>query len=143
MKFLKSLITAAVVAILASQAVAVTSGQWEIKSQDFASGEMKNLSLSSKGQVRLEREFIKIEPENKESLAIWSSAIDSKGAAYFGTGSGAAIYKLSAPTEADKGGKLEKIKLDEKFSGDIIVTKMAVDAQDNVYAALMPSGRII
>jgi len=141
MKPFKAFIATALMALFASQALAVTSSQWSLKNQDFAKGEMKNLSLSSKGQLRLERAFKKMEIENKDSLAIWSSAIDSKGAVYFGTGAGAAIYKL---TTVDKVDKLEKIKLDEKvFGDDIIVTKMAVDSKDNVYAALMPSSRII
>ena len=137
MKVLKAFLVAGLVAVIAAHALAVTSSQWQLKNQDFAFGEMKNLSLSSKGQMRLEREFKKIETEDKGSLAIWSSAIDSKGAAYFGTGSGAAIYKLTPDNV------LQKIKLDEKFSNDVIVTKMTVDAKDNIYAALMPSGRII
>jgi len=137
MKVLKAFLVAGLVAIIAGHALAVTSSQWQLKGQDFATGEMKNLSLSSKGQLRLEREFTKIETEDKGPLAIWSSAIDSKGTAYFGTGQGAAIYRLTPDN------KLAKITLDEKFSTDVIVTKMLVDAKDNLYAAMMPSGRII
>jgi sugar lactone lactonase YvrE len=125
------------VAALAPQAGAVSSSIWTLKDpQAFSSGEMKNLSMSSKGQIRLNSEFKKIEAEGAESLALWSSAIDSKGVVYFGTGTGAAIYRL-------KGDKLERIKLDDKYTTDIIVTCIAADSRDNIYAALLPSGRII
>ncbi len=124
-------------AVLACQAAAVSSDIWTLKGpQEFASGKMENLSMTSKGQVRLNSEFKKIETGEADSLALWSSAVDGRGVVYFGTGTGAAIYRLKADT-------LERIKLDDKYATDIIVTCMAVDSKDNIYAALLPSGRII
>lgn len=137
MKFARILSVLVLAFVFACEAGAVSSSIWTLRgAQEFASGETKNLSMSSKGQMRLDSEFKKIASEDAESLALWSSAIDGKGAVYFGTGTGAAIYRL-------KDEKLERVPLDEKYTTDLIVTCMAADAQDNIYAALLPSGRIV
>lgn len=116
--------------LLHSSAFAVKTERWEMKSpQDYMSGKLQRLIVTSQGELRLGYESTKLGEFAKE---IWCSAVGRDGTIYFGTGSPADVYALG------KDGKTMKL-----FSADsIAVTALALDPRGNLYAATMPDGKI-
>ncbi len=109
---------------------AVKTEQWELKSpQDFMTGKLRRLIVTSDGQLRLGCDATKLGEFAKE---IWCSVVDRDGTIYFGTGSPADVYALG------KDGRT--IKLLEADS--IAVTALTLDSRGNLYAATMPDGKI-
>ncbi|HVM60898.1 MAG TPA: WD40 repeat domain-containing protein [Verrucomicrobiae bacterium] len=125
------LIIVAVAAALAPvRLFAVKTEQWELKSaQDFMTGKLQRLVVTSDGELRLGYDATKLGEFAKE---IWCSAVDRDGTIYFGTGSPADVYALG------KDGRTTKL-----FEADTIaVTALALDSRGNLYAATMPDGKI-
>lgn len=120
------------IVIIASTATAhaVKTERWELTSpQDFMSGKLQRLIVTSDGELRLGYGSTKLGEFAKE---IWCSAVGHDGTIYFGTGSPADVYALG------KDGKTTKL-----FEADsIAVTTVALDSRGNLYAATMPEGKI-
>ncbi len=133
-KLTMAILAVAVVCGLAHEASAVVGRTWEMDKKELLSGEMDNLSVTSRGWITLNFKLDKIETEDE--LTLWSSASDGKGTTYFGTGLNAAIYKLV-------GDKIEKIDLGAAAAADMIVSAMKCDGKGDLYAAVLPTGRII
>ncbi len=116
--------------LLQSSAFAVKTERWELNSpQNFMSGKLQRLVVTSNGELRLGYGNTKLGEFAKE---IWCSAVGSDGTIYFGTGSPADVYALG------KDGKTMKL-----FEADsVAMTAMALDAHGNLYAATMPEGKI-
>ncbi len=112
---------------------AVSGKTRHVEGKDLLKGDMKNLYTTSKGELRLN---FKMEKVKSKALSLWCSATDTKGTPYFGTGLKAEIYKLDE-------GKLVKIDIGDKYLADMVVSTMACDKDDNLYAAFLPSGRIV
>ena len=71
---------------------AVKTEQWELKSpQDFMTGKLQRLVVTSDGQLRLGYDATKLGEFAKD---IWCSVVDRDGTIYFGTGSPADVYAL-------------------------------------------------
>jgi outer membrane protein assembly factor BamB len=116
--------------LLPPAAFAVKTERWEMKSpQDYMSGKLQRLIVTSQGELRLGYDSTKLGEFAKE---IWCSVVGRDGTIYFGTGSPADVYALG------KDGKTMKL-----FSADsIAVTALALDSRGTLYAATMPDGRI-
>lgn len=109
---------------------AVKTEQWELKSpEDFMTGKLQRLIVTSDGQLRLGYDATKLGEFAKE---IWCSAVDRDGTIYFGTGSPADVYALG------KDGRTTKLL----EADSIAVTALTMDSRGNLYAATMPDGKI-
>jgi hypothetical protein len=115
---------------VSASAFAVKTEQWELKSpQDFMTGKLQRLIVTSDGQLRLGYDATKLGEFAKE---IWCSAVDRDGTIYFGTGSPADVYALG------KDGRTTKLL----EADSIAVTALTLDSRGNLYAATMPDGKI-
>ncbi|MGO9609260.1 MAG: hypothetical protein ACLPT4_06450 [Verrucomicrobiia bacterium] len=109
---------------------AVKTEQWELKTpQDFMTGKLQRLIVTSDGQLRLGYDATKLGEFAKE---IWCSVVDRDGTIYFGTGSPADVYALG------KDGRTTKLL----EADSIAVTALTLDSRGNLYAATMPDGKI-
>jgi hypothetical protein len=128
---------AAVLLLLAAPTLcfAVDTKVWEQSDQsDFARGTPKNLSIRSDGHITLAPEFKELDSTNEPYL--WSVAQDSKGTLYYAGGAPTgASTKVYAVTPGGKGKSIAEIP-------GLEVHALAVDAQDRVYAAVLPDAKI-
>ena len=114
---------------------AVDTAVWQQNEQaDFARGTPKHLSLRSDGHVTLAPVFKELDSTNVPYL--WAVAQDSKGTLFYAGGAptGASTKVYSLPSGA-------KSKIFSELTG-LEVHALAVDAQDRVYAAVMPDAKI-
>ena len=95
---------------------------------DFAAGTLKNVAVTSLGDVRLSPSLQKV-ADTPESY-IWSMLPDGKGNVYLGTGDGGVIYKMDA---AGKAAPFFQTK-------ELEVTSLALDNDGNLYAGTLPNG---
>ena len=101
---------------------------------DFQKGNLKKLSLSSDGRLRLAPAFREI--FDSASVYLWALAEDSKGNLYAGGGGpggpGARLYLISPD---GKGKTLAQWD-------DLEVHALAIDKSDQLYAATSPDGQV-
>lgn len=101
---------------------------------DFAKGTVKHLSLRSDGHISLAPEFEELDSTSVPYL--WAVAEDSKGTLFYAggapTGATTRVFSL-----APRG----KPKVFAELPG-LEVHALAVDAQDRVYAAVLPDAKI-
>lgn len=122
-------------AVAAALATATDTRNWTSADyDDFSKGDVKRLSISSDGRIRLAPAFHEV--LDSSSVYLWSLTEDSKGNLYAGGGGpggpGARVYMI--PPE----GKTRTLaQLD-----DLEVHALAVDRQDRLYAATAPDGKI-
>ncbi|HMF75676.1 MAG TPA: hypothetical protein VK604_08455 [Bryobacteraceae bacterium] len=128
---------AAVLLLLVAPTLCIASDTrvWEQSDQsDFARGTPKNLSIRSDGHITLAPEFKELDSTNDPYL--WAVAQDSKGTLYYAggapTGASTKVYALTP------GGKAKTLT---ELSG-LEVHALAVDAQDRLYAAVLPDAKI-
>ena len=95
---------------------------------DFAAGTLKNVAVTSLGDVRLSPSLQKV-ADTPESY-IWSMLPDGKGNVYLGTGDGGVVYKMDA---AGKTAPFFQTK-------ELEVTSLAMDNSGNLYAGTVPHG---
>ena len=95
---------------------------------DFAAGNLKNVSVSSTGDVRLSAALKKL--ADTPETYIWSIQPDGKGNFYLGTGDRGIIYKMSADGKVSPFFK----------TGQLEVTALAMDDDGNVFAGTAPYG---
>ena len=95
---------------------------------EFAAGTLKNVAVTSLGDVRLSPSLQKV-ADTSESY-IWSMLPDGKGNVYLGTGDGGVIYKMDA---AGKAAPFFQTK-------ELEVTSLALDNSGNLYAGTVPHG---
>jgi hypothetical protein len=116
---------------LVAPILAVSPIFWEIRSyDDFRKGTLSNLSLTNEDRLVLAPRFESV--FNSEQPFIWSSAVDSKGNVYLGTGHDGKVFKV------DSSGKGEAIA----DLTELDVFAVAVDSRDTVYAATSPNGKV-
>ncbi len=118
-----------------SLSLAVETHVWEQADQaDFERGAPKHLSIRSDGRVTLAPEFKELDSTSVPYL--WAIAQDSKGTLFYAggapTGATAKVFAL-APDG--------KPKVLSELTG-LEVHALAVDAQDRVYAAVLPDAKI-
>src|SRR5215470_8254252 len=110
---------------------AVTPSFWETRTyDDFRKGKLTNLSLTSEDQLVLAPAFNVI--FNTDQPLVWSTAADSKGNIYLGTGHEGKIFKVDASGKGDLLADLPELD----------VLALAVDGKDVLYAATSPDGKI-
>lgn len=128
---------AAVLALLAtaSPLLAADTHIWEQSEQsDFSGGTPKSISIRSDGHVTLA-------PESKELDStgvpyLWAVAQDSKGSLYYAGGAPtAATAKIFVLSRNGKPRTLAEVT-------GLEIHALAVDAQDRVYAAVVPDAKI-
>lgn len=110
----------------------VTTQIWEQQHQrDFESGKLKDVSLSSKGELMLAPNLDTFF-EDTEEIYVWCLAEDSKGNIYAGTGNGGKIYRITPDGESS-------LFYD---SPELAILALAIDPNDNIYAGTAPDGLI-
>ncbi|MDE0300561.1 MAG: hypothetical protein OXN17_18150 [Candidatus Poribacteria bacterium] len=111
---------------------AVTTSIWEQSSQkDFEAGTLKDVSVTSEGDVLLARKIGEF-AELKEEIYVWSLAEDSIGNVYAGTGNQGKIYRIAPDGQPS-------LFYD---SPEISILSLTIDANDHVYAGTGPDGLI-
>lgn len=104
---------------------------WEIsKQEDVVKGDARGISIAENGAIQLAPAYTLVY-DTKEAY-IWSSASDSMGNIYLGTGHEGRIFKVD-PAGAGK------LLYD---AGELDVYAMTTDPQGNLYAATSPDGQI-
>ena len=117
--------------IVSIPCIAVKTSIWEQKSyEDFNKGTPKNISISSKGKIKLAPKLEKFSELQMEY--IWDIAEDSIGNIYAGTGNEGKIYKIQSDGTSS-------LFFD---SPEVGVLSLAVDLDDNLYAGTSPDGLI-
>ena len=111
---------------------AVTTSIWEQSSQkDFEAGALKDVSVTSDGDILLSRKIDQF-VEMEEEIYVWCLAEDSKGNIYAGTGNRGKIFRISPDGQSS-------LFYD---SPEVSILSLTVDASDNVYAGTGPDGLI-
>ncbi|MCU0247837.1 MAG: hypothetical protein MUC42_14800 [Bryobacter sp.] len=114
---------------------AVETKTWtQAEEADFAKGTLKGLSLRSDGRVSLAPALKEIADASAPYL--WAVVEDSKGTVYAGGGGpGSSAPALLAINAAGAARKIEGLE-------GAAVQALAVDAQDRLYAATSPDGKV-
>jgi len=111
--------------------LAVSPILWETRTyEEFRKGTLSNLSLTNDDRLVLAPRFESV--FNSEQPFIWTTAADSRGNVYLGTGHDGKVYKV------DSSGKGEAIA----DLAELDVFAITVDAKDVVYAATSPNGKV-
>jgi sugar lactone lactonase YvrE len=104
---------------------------WEVtRQEDIVKGDAAGVSIADNGAITLAPTFALVY-DTKEAY-IWSSAADSAGNIYLGTGHEGRIFKV----EPSGAGRLLY------DAGELDVTALATDPKGNLYAGTSPDGRI-
>ena len=104
---------------------------WEISHQDeVVKGDARGVSIAENGTITLAPAF-NLVFDTKEAY-IWSSAADSAGNIYLGTGHDGRVYKVEP-------GGAGKLLYD---APELDVTALTTDPQGNLYAGTSPDGKI-
>ena len=104
---------------------------WRQSAQsDFAAGTLKNVAVTSLGDVRLSPSLEKL-TDTTENY-VWAMQPDGKGNVYLATGDGGMIDKM------DASGKVTPFFK----TGELEVTALALDTDGVLYAGTAPNGRV-
>jgi len=95
---------------------------------DFAAGTLKNVTVTSAGDVRLSAALAKV-AETGETF-LWAVLPDGQGGVYAGTGDHGTVFHI------DAAGKVKPFFQTRELE----VTALALDAQGNLYAGTAPHG---
>jgi hypothetical protein len=114
---------------LASNAFAGEPVVWEMSSRsDLLKGEARGVSVTDSGLLTLAPGFSQV--FDTEQAYVWSTAIDSGGNVYLGTGHDGKIFRI---TPNGKGSLLYK-------TPELDVTALVVAGDGAIYAATSPVG---
>lgn len=132
---MKTLGTWALAALTAISASAVQTKTWSQNSQeDFDKATTKGVSLRNDGQITLAPAVKELYDPSLPYL--WAAVQDSKGNLYVaGGGPGGStlkVFRIDATGKASPAAEIEGLE----------IHALAVDRQDNVYAATVPDGRV-
>ncbi|HJQ70145.1 MAG TPA: hypothetical protein VKA70_14310 [Blastocatellia bacterium] len=120
-------------ALFASLGTALAAGPvfWEVsKQEEIVKGDAQGVSIAENGSITLAPTFALVY-DTKEAY-IWSSAADSAGNIYLGTGHEGRIFKVDPSGQG-------RLLYD---AGELDVTALATDQQGNLYAGTSPDGKI-
>jgi sugar lactone lactonase YvrE len=127
----KTIMTTALVTLLSAVSLASGPVFWEVSRQDdVLKGDARGISIADGGAITLAPAY-ELVYDTKEAY-IWSTATDSRGNIYLGTGQEGRVYKV------EPGGAGRMLYDSEELN----VTAMASDPQGNIYAATSPDGKI-
>ena len=117
--------------IAAPVLLAVSPVLWETRTyDDFRKGTFSGLSLTSQDGLVLAPRFDAV--FDTEQPFVWSTAADSGGNVYLGTGHNGKVFRV------DSSGKGEMLA----DFGELDVFAVAVDARGSVFAATSPNGKV-
>jgi len=117
--------------LIVAPLLAVSPLFWETRTyEDFRRGTFSNLSLTSEDRLVLAPRFDPV--FNTEQPFVWSTAVDSKGNVFLGTGHDGKVYRVDS---SGKGAMIADLS-------ELDVFAIAVDARDAVYAATSPNGKV-
>ena len=117
--------------LLVAPLLSVSPVFWETRTyEDFRKGTLSNLSLTNEDRLVLAPRFDSV--FNTDQPFVWSTAVDSRGNVYLGTGHDGKVYKV------DPSGKGEPVA----DLTEMDVFAVAVDGKDAVYAATSPNGKV-
>lgn len=120
-----------VILAVCASALAVSPVFWEItKQEDVIKGDARGVSIADNGTISLAPSFALVY-DTKEAY-IWSSATDSAGNIYLGTGHDGKVFKVSPNGEG-------RLLYD---AAELDVTALATDPQGNLYAGTSPEGKV-
>ncbi|MGE5647898.1 MAG: hypothetical protein ACM336_19145 [Acidobacteriota bacterium] len=131
--------SARLISALCAAACVLSASETRTWTQDeyaeFAKGDLKRLSVSSDGRLRLAPQFREL--LDTSSVYLWALAEDSKGNLYAGGGGpggpgGAGVFAI-APN-----GKTRTVAQFDELE----VHALAIDRQDRIYAATAPDGKV-
>jgi sugar lactone lactonase YvrE len=125
------LLTLVLISFISSSVSASGPLFWEVsKQEDIIKGDARGVSIADNGAISLAPAYTLVY-DTKEAY-IWSSATDSAGNIYLGTGHDGKIFKV------DVGGS-GRLLYD---ASELDVTALATDNKGNLYAATSPEGKI-
>ena len=123
---LLSVFVCSATAVLADQPIV-----WEMSSRaELLKGEARGVSITDTGVVTLAPNVSEI--FNTEQAYIWSTAVDSAGNVYLGTGHDGKLFRVGAD---GKGSLLYK-------APELDVTALAIGKNDTLFAATSPDGKV-
>ncbi|HEX6729187.1 MAG TPA: hypothetical protein VF074_04210 [Pyrinomonadaceae bacterium] len=127
-------LTFAGVAVVLMVFASIQAGQpvvWETNSRaELLKGDSRGVSISETGVLMLAPKLTEV--FHTQQTYIWSSAIDSQGTVFLGTGHDGKIFKVSATAGAS-------VLYD---SSELDVTALSVGADGVVYAGTSPDGKV-
>src|SRR3954468_22869970 len=104
---------------------------WDIGSRaDLLKGEARGISINDTGVITLAPEATQV--FNTEQPYVWSTAIDSAGNVYLGTGHEGKVFRVGAD---GKGTQIFK-------AAELDVTALAIGKDGSVFAATSPDGKV-
>jgi sugar lactone lactonase YvrE len=122
------------VSVFLCSATAVFAGQplvWEMSSRaELLKGEARGVSITDAGMVTLAPNTNEV--FNTEQAYVWSSAVDSAGNVYLGTGHDGKLFRIGAD---GKGALLYK-------TPELDVTALAIARDGSLFAATSPDGKV-
>lgn len=128
---MKSVLIFLVVCALVAPAQAVNTAVWKETSwEQFVTGEIDNVSLSTPGEISLAPDIEVVFNSNENYL--WSLIQDEKGNLYAGSGSDGIVYRIDADGE-------HTVLYD---SSESEVHSLALDENNNLYVGTAPRGII-
>ena len=95
---------------------------------DFSAGTLKNVTVTSAGDVRLSAALSKVAETGETYL--WAAQPDGKGNVYAGTGDHGTVFKIDAAGKAVPFFQTHELE----------ATALAMDTQGNLYAGTAPGG---
>jgi len=129
--FTSMMLASTFLALLCSSAIAVGPVFWEISKQDdVIKGDARGVSIAENGTITL-APALTLVYDTKEAY-IWSSATDTAGNIYLGTGHEGRIFKVTPTGEG-------RLLYD---AAELDVTALATDPQGNLYAGTSPDGKV-
>jgi hypothetical protein len=127
-------LTVAGVALVLMVFATIQAGQpvvWETNSRaELLKGDSRGVSISETGVLMLAPKLTEV--FHTQQTYIWSSAIDSQGTVFLGTGHDGKIFKVSSTAGAS-------VLYD---SSELDVTALAVGADGVIYAGTSPDGKV-